>query len=100
MRFSSRLYSLAKQFRRDFLQSEDEADGTSVLSDWRDETVPSRETKGGNYICGHLRRQDFLYGRANDIPSLKSAAETLQTLAQTLDVPNIFIATDASKQGI
>lgn len=98
MRYSSRLYSLANQFRKDFLFSEAENDSTSLPNDWRDE-IPKREAKGGDYICGHLRRQDFLYGRASDIPSLKVAAEKLEKVAQQYNVNNIFVASDATKQG-
>ena len=99
MRYSSRLYSLANQFRQDFLQSNDSTDGTSLPDDWRDETA-SREAKGGNYVCGHLRRQDFLYGRASDIPSLQLAVEKLEKVALQHNVRQIFVASDASKQGI
>ena len=62
MRFSDRLYALANEFREDHLQSNDEVDSTVLPADWRDEE-PSKLAKGGDYLCGHLRRQDFLIGR-------------------------------------
>lgn len=62
MRFSNRLYALANEFRQDHFHSNDEEDATVLPDDWRDED-PARIAKGGNYICGHLRRQDFLFGR-------------------------------------
>lgn len=101
MRFSNRLYSLANKFRRDVLESEDETDGTVLPLDWRDEILKTDAIpKGGDYVCGHLRRQDFLYGRANDIPSLKIAANKLERIAQSLHLRNIFIASDGTKKGI
>lgn len=101
MRFAPHLYSLANEFRRASLQSDDETDDTVLPLDWRDETLKSGETiKGGNYVCGHLRRQDFLYGRAKDIPSLKTAAKKLERIARSLNIRNIFIASDGTKKGI
>ena len=100
MRFSDRLFSVANEFRRDFLSSDDETDGTILPSDWRDETIGDGIPKGGEYICGHLRRQDFLYGRSNDVPSLKNAAQILEKTAQQLGVQTVFVASDGSKQGI
>lgn len=98
MRYSDHLYSLANQFRREFLESDDERDDTLLPSDWRDESVELK-AKGGNYVCGHLRRQDFLYGRASDVPSLEFAAKQLEKIALLLDVQNIFVASDGTNQG-
>ncbi|KAK4007960.1 hypothetical protein OUZ56_013119 [Daphnia magna] len=97
MRYSDHLYSLANQFRREFLESDDERDETLLPSDWRDESVELK-AKGGNYVCGHLRRQDFLYGRASDVPSLEFAAKQLEKIALLLDVQNIFVASDGTNQ--
>lgn len=99
MRFSPRLYFLANEFRRDYLESDDKTDGTSLSVDWRDESLSGRKPKGGNYVCGHLRRQDFLYGRANDIPSLKLAAKKLEAIAKLVDVRHIFVASDGTSKG-
>lgn len=98
MRYSSHLYSLASKFRHEFLQSDDESDGTGLPNDWRDENDEIK-ANGGNYVCGHLRRQDFLYGRASDVPSLEFAANKLEKIALLLDLRNIFVATDGTKQG-
>jgi peptide-O-fucosyltransferase len=98
MRYSFKLYSLASQFRLEFLQSDDESDLTSLPSDWRDETAEVA-AKGGDYVCGHLRRQDFLYGRSSDIPSLKLAAKKLEKTAMLLNLEKIFVASDGTKQG-
>ncbi len=98
MRYSFKLYALASQFRLEFLQSDDETDRTSLPSDWRDE-VPGVVAKGGDYVCGHLRRQDFLYGRSNDVPSLKLAAKKLAKTATLLNLRNIFVASDGTKKG-
>lgn len=100
MRFSSRLYSLANEFRQVYLLSGDDADLTHMTDDWRDEGPREIPAKGGNYICGHLRRQDFLWGRPEDVPSLKVAAQQLKKIAKSLGIGNIFIASDGTKQGI
>lgn len=100
MRFSSRLYSLANDFRRVHLLSGDDGDLTHMTDDWRDEGPREMPAKGGNYICGHLRRQDFLWGRPEDVPSLKVAAKQLKKIAKSLGISNIFIASDGTYQGI
>ena len=98
MRFSDRLYALANKFRQDHFQSSDEEDGPVLPDDWRDEE-PVRIAKGGDYLCGHLRRQDFLVGRSHEVPSLKSAAEQLLQLAKSMNVSKVFIASDGTNQG-
>jgi len=97
MRFSDRLYALANKFRQDHFQSSDEEDGPVLPDDWRDEE-PVRIAKGGDYLCGHLRRQDFLVGRSHEVPSLKSAAEQLLLLAKSMNVSKVFIASDGTNQ--
>lgn len=70
MRFSSHLYALAESFIRKYFKWEEGSDFITLLEDWRDERKAERETKGGNYISGHLRRRDFLLGRADEVIQL------------------------------
>ena len=100
MRFSDRLYWLAGQFRREHLRTDDQQDATVLPDDWRDEDDAKRiEARGGDYVCGHLRRQDFLIGRSHEVPSLKAAAQRLVQVAELVAVDTVFIASDGTDQG-
>jgi len=99
MRFSDRLYWLAGQFRREHLRTDDQQDATVLPDDWRDEDDAKRiEARGGDYVCGHLRRQDFLIGRSHEVPSLKAAAQRLVQVAELVAVDTVFIASDGTDQ--
>lgn len=99
MRFSSRLYSLAKEFRNEHLKSSDDLDSTFLPEDWTDESVTKSPAKGGDYLCGHLRRQDFVHGRPTEVPSLEEAAKQLKKAAKSLSLKSIFIASDGTEKG-
>lgn len=107
MRFSEQLYQLANEFRRQHLNSGDGDDGTRLIADWRDERRPSgspstgsQPPMGGPYVCGHLRRQDFLTARPRDVPSIKYAAQQLRKCARGAGVNSIFVASDGTGQGV
>ncbi len=55
---------------------------------------------GGPYIATHLRRQDFLYGHRDDVPSIKGAAKQLKQLLKTAKLSRVFVATDAPEEGM
>lgn len=55
--------------------------------------------KGGPYIAVHLRRRDFLYGHAEDVPSINRTAEQLLPLIEKYKVNKVFVATDAPEEG-
>ncbi|CAG2058096.1 unnamed protein product [Timema podura] len=59
MRFNLALHELAAQFRREYLNSTDEVDGTVREYNWTIET-PMEGTRGGPFLSVHLRRKDFL----------------------------------------
>jgi len=96
MRFASHLYELADAA---FQALKLNPDVNILPDDWRDERKTTLSSKGGDYICGHLRRQDFLFGRPTEIPSLLSAAKQLKALAASLNTSSIFIASDGTDQG-
>ena len=100
MRFASRLYSLANDFRKGHFSSDDEQDFTVLPDDWRSESAEKSPAKGGNYLCGHLRRQDFVRGRPKDVPSMKIAAKQIRKSAKLLNLTHIFIASDGTDQGL
>nr|CAD7412995.1 unnamed protein product [Timema poppensis] len=97
MRFNLALHELAAQFRREYLNSTDEVDGTVREFNWTIEK-PMEGTRGGPFLSVHLRRKDFLWGRPKDIPSLKSASVQIDKLLRGLALVKAFIATDAPQE--
>ncbi|XP_071450754.1 GDP-fucose protein O-fucosyltransferase 2 [Hetaerina americana] len=104
MRFASPLVMEATKFRKHFLNSSDEQDDTVRPEDWRNEKpneviddgkMKNVFSKGGPYLCVHLRRQDFLWGRSSEVPSLKWAALQVLNHLKELKLFTVFIATDA-----
>ncbi|XP_046399109.1 GDP-fucose protein O-fucosyltransferase 2 [Ischnura elegans] len=106
MRFASPLIQEGTKFRQQFLNSSDELDDTVSPEDWRDEKpslghkdgIKGKEiifSKGGPYLCLHLRRQDFLWGRSSEVPSLKWAALQVLKHLERLKLSTVFLATDA-----
>lgn len=98
MRFSNDLMAVAKDFRLSKLNSTDETEKVHRPIDWRREEE-SREAVGGDYICAHLRRGDFVYGREKTIPSMKSAASQIKEVLKELNLKKVFIASDSSPFG-
>jgi len=47
----------------------------------------------------HLRRKDFVIGRAKDVPSINGAAEQIKQLAFKHGLNKIFVATDGTEKG-
>lgn len=97
MRFALPLVEIATEFRRDFLGSDDDTDGTVRPEDWQMEKALS-EAHGGPYLCVHLRRKDFVWARSKDVPSIKGASQQILELLKNLELDTVFIATDAPKQ--
>lgn len=97
MRFNKELIFIANEFRRQFLNSMDEKDGTILPDDWRNEKS-RRNALGGPYLSVHLRRRDFVWGRPKHVPNIKNAAKQIQEKLDHLQLDNVFIATDASNK--
>lgn len=57
-----------------------------------------RTAKGGNYLCAHLRRADFLHGRDETTPSLRSAATQVLHKLKELHLKSVFISSDCTGQ--
>lgn len=57
-----------------------------------------RTAIGGNYMCVHLRRADFLQGRESTTPSLRAAATQIKTKAKTYDLATVFVSSDCTEQ--
>ncbi|XP_055599066.1 GDP-fucose protein O-fucosyltransferase 2 [Uranotaenia lowii] len=96
MRFSSRLVQIANQFRLDYFNSTNEWDRVQRPASWTDEK-PFRKAHGGNYLCAHIRRADFLFGREKTTPTLLSASIQIKRKLLELGLRKVFIASDCSK---
>lgn len=99
MRFSKRLRDVADKFRRDFLNSDEERDGTVLEEDWKVVANRTKHALGGPYLAVHLRRQDYVKSRPKDVPDLKWAAEQIQVLLEKQGLKKVFVATDAGDEG-
>ncbi|XP_076268681.1 O-fucosyltransferase 2 isoform X2 [Rhynchophorus ferrugineus] len=94
MRFNFNLREIANQFRETYLNSNDVNDNTFLASDWLNDK-PKRYALGGPYLSVHLRRRDFVRGRPDDTPDLKSVAQQISKQLENLRLTKLFIATDA-----
>lgn len=95
MRFSRQLVQTADKFRLDYFNSTNESDRAQRPTKWMDEK-PYRKARGGDYLCAHIRRADFLYGRERTTPSLHSAAAQIKRKLLELGLRKVFISSDCS----
>ena len=84
MRFSSHLVKIANEFRMKHLHSDDEKDDTNRPEKWEDFQPVRSDGRGGPYMCVHLRRKDYVYSRAEQIPSIPGAAEQITRKLENL----------------
>uniref|UniRef100_A0A182P6V3 GDP-fucose protein O-fucosyltransferase 2 n=1 Tax=Anopheles epiroticus TaxID=199890 RepID=A0A182P6V3_9DIPT len=96
MRFAPELVEVATRFRADTLNSTDRADRTMRPTRWTDERY-RRTARGGDYLCAHLRRADFLYGRDKTTPTIQSAALQIRTKLLELGLKTVFVASDCTR---
>lgn len=54
--------------------------------------------RGGNYLCAHLRRADFVNGREETTPTLRSAATQIFHKLKALQLRTVFISSDCTGQ--
>lgn len=57
-----------------------------------------RSAIGGNYLCAHLRRADFLNGREDTTPTLRSAATQILHKLKALQLRAVFVSSDCTGQ--
>ncbi|KXJ69771.1 hypothetical protein RP20_CCG025910 [Aedes albopictus] len=96
MRFNRDLVRIANKFRLDFFNSTNQWDRVQRPASWTDEG-PYRKSRGGDYLCAHMRRADFLFGREKTTPTLHSAAMQIKRKLLELGLRKVFIASDCSK---
>lgn len=99
MRYAKALRDLGDAFRREELDSEDEADQTLLAEDWREMRVndSKRVAKGGPYLAVHWRRKDFLRAHGKELPSIQGTADQISALLSKLQLSLVFLATDAKE---
>jgi peptide-O-fucosyltransferase len=95
MRFNSYLVEEANHFRLKYFKSSNKEDAVQRPKSWLQERS-YRDAAGGDYLCAHLRRADFLYGRESTTPSLASAASQIKQKLKTLGLQKVFISSDCS----
>ncbi|XP_053678480.1 GDP-fucose protein O-fucosyltransferase 2 [Anopheles nili] len=96
MRFAHDLVDVASRFRLEFLNSSDKQDRTVRPPSWMDERK-QREARGGDYLCAHIRRADFLYGRDKTTPTIQSAALQIRSKLLELGMKTVFVTSDCSR---
>ena len=97
MRFADNLMKIADDFRLINFNSTNLSDNVQRPPMWEYESSEhSGKALGGSYLCVHLRRGDFLYGREKTTPTLKSAALQIKYYLQSYSLNTVFLATDAT----
>lgn len=97
MRFADSLMQVADNFRLLYLNSTNESDRVQRPPMWEYETAKTRgRALGGPYLAVHLRRSDFVNGRKQTTPTLKSTALQIAHHLNELQLKTVFVATDAT----
>lgn len=113
MRFNKYLQTVGDAYRMDFLRSTNEKDLVQRPDKWTDEKVkiiwladniiyliifqqPYRGAIGGEYLCVHMRRADFTFGRETQLPSLRSVANQIKRALAELGLHKIYLSSDCS----
>lgn len=95
MRFNNYLQSIATAYRYEFLRSTNEKDLIKRPNLWTEEK-PYRGALGGEYLCVHMRRADFIYGREGQLPSLRSTANQIKRTLVELGLHKVYLSSDCS----
>ncbi|XP_016980184.1 GDP-fucose protein O-fucosyltransferase 2 [Drosophila rhopaloa] len=95
MRFARPLDQVAAAFRQQVLATTDATAGVQRPPMWELERA-KRDARGGDYMCAHLRRGDFVRSREATTPSLKAAAQQVKQLLRAFNMTTVFLASDAT----
>lgn len=99
MRFNKDLTAIADQYRLANFDSTNENDGTQRPPNWQNEQ-PRRTAVGGDYMCAHIRRSDFILGREKTTPTLRSVVNQIKVRLKELNMNQVFISSDCSRSGL
>lgn len=94
MRYARHLIEAGDLFRSTYLSSDDSRDRTVMAASFRDDGR-KRRALGGDFICAHWRRRDFVRAHGKELPSIEGTAKQLNELLEKTGVSKIFLATDA-----
>ncbi|MCP9266039.1 GDP-fucose protein O-fucosyltransferase 2 [Dirofilaria immitis] len=96
MRYAKHLRLVADEFRQERLNSNDVRDGTTLPDSWKETKKKHGEAQGGDYICVHWRRRDFVHSHNADIPSISCTAEQIAAILRRENITTVYLCTDAS----
>uniref|UniRef100_A0A914CFM1 GDP-fucose protein O-fucosyltransferase 2 n=1 Tax=Acrobeloides nanus TaxID=290746 RepID=A0A914CFM1_9BILA len=95
MRYSKAVIEMGDNFRREAFNSNDMDDRTVIQDNWQNTEKKHGDAIGGNYLCVHLRRRDFVRSHKKNIPSIEGAAKQISETAKRLKLNQLFLSTDA-----
>ncbi|XP_037935350.1 GDP-fucose protein O-fucosyltransferase 2 [Teleopsis dalmanni] len=95
MRFAPQLLEIADKFRMKHFRTNNSIEEVQRPPMWEFEKE-YRSALGGRYLCAHLRRGDFVFGREKTTPTLKSVAVQIRDKLKYLNLTTVFLATDAT----
>ncbi|VDP12459.1 unnamed protein product [Onchocerca flexuosa] len=96
MRYAKHLRLVADEFRQERLNSDDVRDGTILSDSWKATRKEHGEAQGGDFICVHWRRGDFVRSHNADIPSISGTAEQIAAILRKENLTTVYLCTDAS----
>lgn len=62
-------------YREHTLASTDENDSTEAAANWELDKKKHGQAHGGDYLCVHWRRRDFVWAHKEHVPSVKATAD-------------------------
>ncbi|KAH7731482.1 GDP-fucose protein O-fucosyltransferase 2 precursor [Aphelenchoides avenae] len=95
MRYSKRLRQIADKYRKHALGSSDANDATEISENWERDKKLHGDARGGDYVCLHWRRRDFVWAHKEHVPSVKATAKQILRLVKHLSLKKVFLSTDA-----
>uniref|UniRef100_A0A0K0F8E2 GDP-fucose protein O-fucosyltransferase 2 n=1 Tax=Strongyloides venezuelensis TaxID=75913 RepID=A0A0K0F8E2_STRVS len=96
MRYAKHLVGYGDTFRKENFNSTDIDDKTLMDDDWRLVKKDHGSAIGGNYICVHWRRGDFVKSHRKNIPSIKGAALQIKNFAKKYNIDKVFVSSDCN----
>ncbi|VDL80030.1 unnamed protein product [Nippostrongylus brasiliensis] len=99
MRYAKNLIEAGNLFRKTYLSSDDERDRTPYTSSFRTMSK-ERNAVGGDFLCVHWRRRDFLRAHGKELPSIDGTAKQVTDLLKRTGVSSVFLATDAPQSEV
>ncbi|VDM27182.1 unnamed protein product [Toxocara canis] len=100
MRYAKHLVKIGNQFRSEKFGSNDLSDRTVLDNDWESTVKKHGDALGGDFICAHWRRRDFVRSHAADIPSIEGTARIITKILKEERLNKVFLSTDAHPEEV